>query len=187
VADVTGEGVAAALQMANFQAAVRVTLAEFDDPGELLTRWNRFICGNANTSRFITCVLALIDPRSRKVSVGSAGHFAPLLIRAEGLVPEEMLVDAGYPLGIDANTAYSSTAHDLGADPCLLFCYTDGITEAFDANGHAFGRDRLVKVLAEQTDLNPHAMIKHLRKQVTAFVGPAEQSDDITMLAASVG
>lgn len=187
VADVTGEGVGAALVMANFQAAVRVTLPETDDPGELLTRWNRFLCGNSSAGRFITCILTLIDPKSHSVRIGSAGHFSPVLIRADGAPPRELDVDGGLPLGVDEGFAFPSTVHELGRDPFLLFCYTDGVTEAFDSKGTQFGSERLLKALAERGDLNPQAMVRQVRKQVSAFVGPAEQSDDITLLSAWVG
>ncbi len=187
IADVTGEGVAAAMQMANFQAAVRVTLADFEDPGELLSRWNRFICGNSPSPRFITCVLVLIDLASHRVHLGSASHAPPLLMRASAPAPQELTLDGGLPLGVDNDATFASTTHELGPDPFLLFCYTDGVTEAFNADGQMFGHERLLAGLAERTDLNPQALIKQVRKQVSSFVGPAEQSDDLTMLAISVG
>jgi sigma-B regulation protein RsbU (phosphoserine phosphatase) len=187
VADVTGEGVAAALLMANFQAAVRVTLAATDDPGELLSRWNRFICGNSSASRFITCALALLDPKARTMRIGSAGHFVPVLIRADGAAPRELEVDSGFPLGVTADATFASTTHELGGDSGLLFFYTDGVTEAFDDQGRPFGNERLIHGLSERGDLNPQALIKRMRKQVATFVGPAEQSDDLTMLAVWLG
>ncbi len=187
VADVTGEGVAAALQMANFQAAVRVTLAESDDPGDLLAKWNRFICANSTASRFITCGLALLDLRSRSVCVGSAGHFAPLLLRADSAPPRELTAEGGFPLGVAADATFPSARHEIGAEPFLLFCYTDGVTEALDGDGQTFGHDRLLKALADRADLNPHALVKQVRKQVATFVGPAEQSDDLTMLCIWAG
>ncbi len=186
IADVTGEGVAAALQMANLQAAVRVSITEADDPGTLLTRWNRFLCQNATRSRFITCLLALVDPASHVVSFASAGHWPPLVARGVGTPPQELDSDAAFPLGVDADTQFPSTRVDIGPDPFVLFCYTDGVSEALDSAGQPFGRERLLRSLADRTDLNPAALVKHVRKQVAGFVGPAEQSDDITMLAAWV-
>ncbi len=187
IADVTGEGVAAALQMANLQAAVRFSLHETDDPAVLLARWNRFLCQNAPGSRFITCLLALLDPRSHSVCFASAGHWAPLVVRGAGTPPRELDSDSGYPLGVDVESTFQSTTVELGPEPFLFFCYTDGVSEALDPTGNPFGRDRLMKALADRTDLNPTAIVKHVRKQVTAFVGPAEQSDDLTMLAVWVG
>jgi len=183
IADVTGEGVAAALQMANFQAAVRVSLSDATDPAELLTRWNRFLCQNATRSRFITCLLALVDPRSHSVCFASAGHWPPLIARGVGTLPSELDSDSGFPLGVVEDTTFQSTTVELGPEPFVLFCYTDGVNEALDSAGQSFGQERLLQAIADRTDLNPSTIVKHVRKQVTGFVGPAEQSDDLTMLA----
>ncbi len=183
VADVTGEGVAAALQMANFQAFARVTVTESDDPGQLLARWNQFICANTTRSRFITCLLMLVDAKARTVQAASAGHCSPFVVRADGGSALELTVDSGYPLGVVENQAYSSALHELGSGNAALFCYTDGISEALDGSGQVFGRERLLEALCTKGELNPQALIKHVRKQVAAFVGAAEQSDDITMLS----
>ncbi|UCE60559.1 MAG: SpoIIE family protein phosphatase [Phycisphaerales bacterium] len=186
VADVTGEGVAAALLMANLQAVVRVTIPGSESPGELLTRWNKLICSNTDTSKFITCVLALIDPRTHQMRIASAGHFAPLITRPTQEKVEELGVEAGYPLGIDCAAEYPTVAVDLGPGAFTAFYYTDGVIEAFDTAGDSFGKERLLEALVERADLNPQALVKQLRKGVSSFVGGAPQSDDITLLAARI-
>jgi len=183
IADVTGEGVAAALQMANLQAAVRVSLGDADDPAELLTRWNRFLCQNATRSRFITCLLALVDPQSHSVCFASAGHWGPLVAHGIGTPPRELESDSGFPLGVAEDSKFQSTTVELGPEPFVMFCYTDGVSEALDSAGQPFGQERLFQAIADRMDLNPTAIIKQVRKQVAGFVGPAEQSDDLTMLA----
>jgi len=186
VADVTGEGVAAALMMANFQAAVRVSIEQHDDPAELLAIWNRFLCRNSGGTKFITCLLALIDPVTRTVRVSSAGHQAPLLVRGD-VPPCELATEGGFPLGIEVEATFESCECPLGSSSLTLFCYTDGVTEALDVNGEPFGTERLLAAIAEHHDLQPQALIRHVRKQVVAFVGAAPQSDDITMLAVWLG
>lgn len=186
VADVTGEGVSAALLMANFQAAVRVTIEEHEDPAELLALWNKFLCRNSGRSKFITCLLGLVDPIARTVRISSAGHHSPLLIR-EASPPEELATEGGFPLGIDADATFASSVSPLGDTPVTLFSYTDGITEALDAAGAPFGLERLLAAAGENRDLNPQTLLRHIRKQVTSFVGAAPQSDDITMLGVWVG
>jgi len=186
IADVTGEGIAAALLMANLQAAVRVTIDETDDPGVLLTRWNKLICRNTTASKFITCVLALIDPANRRVRFANAGHCPPLLVRAS-TAPTEAPVESHYPLGIDENADYQSGEIELGAEPVVFFCYTDGVIEAMNTDGEHFELSRLIEAFGPRTDLNPTALVKNVRKSVTSHVGSARQSDDITMLAVRVG
>ena len=97
--------------------------------------------------------------------------------------PRELDSDSGFPLGVAEESQFLSTTVELGPEPFVLYCYTDGVSEALDSTGEPFGRKRLLQALADRTDLNPSTMVKHVRKQVTGFVGPAEQSDDITMLA----
>jgi sigma-B regulation protein RsbU (phosphoserine phosphatase) len=128
-------------------------------------------------------VLALVDPRSHTVCFASAGHWPPLVARGVGTPAAELESDAAFPLGVAEDTQFPSTTVELGPEPFVLFCYTDGVSEALDSAGQPFGRERLLQALAERTDLNPNAIVKHVRKQVTGFVGPAEQSDDLTMLA----
>ncbi|MHC4696210.1 MAG: SpoIIE family protein phosphatase [Planctomycetota bacterium] len=184
VADVTGEGAAAALLMANLQAAVRVTIAQADDPGASLAAWNRLICANTDASKFITCVLGLIDPQSRRIRVASAGHFPPLVTRATVDTVQELVVDAGYPLGIVPEAEYATADIDLGSEPFTVFCYSDGIIEAMSAEEEQFGHQRLLDLLVERRELTPPALVKQVRKSVASFVEGARQSDDITLLAA---
>ncbi len=196
VADVTGEGVAAALLMANLQAAVRVTidrleagpLPRADDPGELLTQWNRLICSNTDASKFITCILVLIDPQSHTLRFATAGHHPPFIGRGTGTRPEELAAaESTFPLGVVERAEFRTVDVEMGADPFLFLCYTDGVTEAMNAEDTPFGRERLIEVLAAQPDLDPKALVKHVRKSVADFVGGARQSDDITLLAGRVG
>lgn len=184
MADVTGEGVAAALLMANLQAAVRATIHEADDPATLLKRWNGLICRNTELSKFITCVLALIDPASHEVKLASAGHCRPLIARGAGVSPEELELDSGFPLGVVEAAEFVTRTVHLGPEPLALFCYTDGVTEAMSIRGEQFGMSRLLKALADLSDLNPQAMVRHVRQEVVRFTKGAPQSDDITMLAA---
>lgn len=187
VADVTGEGAAAALLMANLQAAVRVTIQDVDDPAELLTRWNSLIYRNTHSSKFITCVLVLIDPASHRIDFATAGHCPPLLVRGDQGPPEELVITPTYPLGVVEEAQYTTEHVELGPEECTLFCYTDGVPEAMNLQGQAFGMQRLLDLLRDRRDVNPQALVKQARKSVTSFAAGADQSDDITILAARVG
>ena len=187
IADVTGEGVPAALLMANLQAAVRVTIDQTDDPGALLGQWNNLICRNTDSSKFITCLLALIDLDSRTIRFASAGHCTPFIVRPAGEAVEELASEAGFPLGVVDETGFETATVELGPDPFLFFCYTDGVIEAMNPDGGYFGVDRLREILTELRDQNPQSLVKQVRKHVTRFTAEGKQSDDITLLAAQVG
>jgi len=183
IADVTGEGVAAAMLMANLQAAVRVTAPAEDDPGALLTQWNRLIFQNTEVSRFVTCMVGVVDPARRVVRLASAGHPPPLFRHGAGTAWTEMDVEGGYPLGIQADVAYTTQRLELGERDCAMFCYTDGVIEAMNATQELWTRDRLVASLEGTSDNEPGGIIIEVRKQIAAFCREAAQSDDITMLA----
>jgi sigma-B regulation protein RsbU (phosphoserine phosphatase) len=186
IADVTGEGVSAAMLMANLQAAVRVTISETDDPGQLLTKWNKLVCLNAASARFITCLLALVDPATKKMRVGNAGHWPPIQIR-EGSAPMALEIDGGYPLGVDEGAVFTAIEVDLGAAPSMLLSFTDGVIEAINTAGETYNHDRLLTMLARKSYSDPQALIKAVRKDVSEFAGEAQQSDDITMVGLRIG
>jgi len=183
IADVTGEGVAASLLMANLQAAVRVTLTDVDDPGDMLTRWNRLIHGNTDASKFITCLVAILEPESRRIRIASAGHPPPQLVSGAQPPCRTLEFEHGYPLGVAADTQYVTARIDLGPSPCTLFCCTDGVFEAMDSAKHEFGDTRMQNVLSGRDSIDPQKMIDDMWQAIKDFAGPAPQSDDVTMLA----
>ncbi len=186
MADVTGEGIAAALLMANLQAAVRMTIETNDDPGALLAYWNQLMCRNTDDSKFITCLLVQIEPKTHRLRFASAGHHLPLLLRDSQEKPEELMVEPGFPLGIEESVSFPTMTFDPGPGPFGLFCYTDGVIEAMDNDQQQFGTDRLLDALVELHTLDPTPLVKGVRKQVSAFAADAKQSDDITILAARI-
>lgn len=187
IADVTGEGIPAALIMANLQAVVRATIGENDDPGTLLSRWNDLVHRNTDSSKFVTCLLALIDAPGHRISIAGAGHCPPVILRPGRAAPEELSLEPTYPLGIVPDAEFATTVIEPGDDPFVLFTYTDGVIEAMNQHGQQYSTQRLLDLLAERTDTNPQPLVKQIRKSVTAFVDGAKQSDDITILAAAIG
>ena len=185
MADVTGEGIPAALLMANLQAAVRVTVSDDATPGQLLTRWNRQVHANTDSSRFVTCVVARIEPALQQLQLASAGHHLPLLCGQAGADVRELECDAALPLGVRADEQYETTALPLPDAPATMVCYTDGVIEALSAAGELFGKGRLVDYL-QQADGDPHDVVHGVRKAVEEFSRGAPQSDDITLLAARI-
>lgn len=183
LADVTGEGVAASLLMANLQAAVRVTLPGRDELGVLLGEWSRLIYQNTEPSKFVTCLLAVVDPATRRLTLANAGHHQPYLIRPSGGSCGELEADAGFPLGVVEQAEYATQSIDLGPEPCTLFCYTDGVIEAMNDPGDTFTFERMAEVLGSLDDPDPGETIMRVREAVHSFCGGAAQSDDVTMLA----
>ena len=183
VADVTGEGVAAALLMSNLQAAVRLTLAGEADLAVLLSQWNRLTHQNTEASKFVTCLVGVVDPRSRQLALADAGHHPPYVVRVATGECFEVPCEPGYPLGVVGKADYMTQWLDLGPEPCTLFCYTDGVIEAMNPAGDQFTRSRMVQALHAAGDVAPDELIDQMGNSVAEFCGEAAQSDDITMLA----
>ena len=183
IADVTGEGIPASLLMANLQAAARVTIDTERDPGSLLTAWNRLICANTDSFKFITCLIAVVTPGTGEIALASAGHYMPLVYAAGRTEPEDLDVEPGYPLGVMDDAVYATAHLKIDRLPFLLLTFTDGVSEAMDPDRKQFGTDRLRRALANLPHDDPQAVVRGVRRAVSEFARGAPQSDDITLLA----
>lgn len=183
IADVTGKGVAASLLMSNLQAAVRMTLPDSTDLGALVGRWNRLIYSNTDATKFITCLVAIVDPKFRTMSFVTAGHHWPIQLFGDTRPPRVLDASSDYPLGVVAEAEYTAHNIDLGQPPCIIFAHTDGVHEAMDPDNVEFGEQRMREVLASCDKLDPHQTLKTMRKAIAAHCRDAPQSDDITMIA----
>ncbi len=141
IADVVGKGIPAALLMSNLQAAVRAFATGAAQPAELCQQVNRILCGHIAEGRFISFFYCLIDGDEGTLSYANAGHYPPILVRADGTV--ERLSVGGAVLGVFPEGAYEQGQTPLHTGDRLVL-YTDGITEANDANGEEFGEERLI-------------------------------------------
>ncbi|NOX58523.1 MAG: SpoIIE family protein phosphatase [Planctomycetes bacterium] len=182
IADVTGEGVAASLLMANLQAAVRITLPHCTSTGELLTQWNDLICANTDASRFITAIVGILNPATRALDLGVAGHHMPHIVRPNAPCTN-LSAEPEYPLGVIEDVKFESTQIVLDPGPCTLVTYTDGIIEAMNDEAEQYGTERTMAFLETVADLPPQKMVDKLRQDVKRFSENQPQGDDITILA----
>jgi sigma-B regulation protein RsbU (phosphoserine phosphatase) len=124
--------------------------------------------------------LGVMDLSTGVVRYCNAGHNPPILIRngqAQLLDTEPSLL-----LGIEMEAAY--TAHELTLSPGdTIFLYTDGLTEAENVQKELFGERRALATAAAHAAMTVQEQLEEMRSSVQAFVGDAEQSDDLTLLA----
>ena len=180
IADVAGKSIPAALLMATLQASLRTIAGEGAPLGELVVRLNHYACAHSlDGRRFTTAVLAEYDPAARRLTYVNAGHNPPILRRAGG--DTEKLDVGGLPLGISAEGGYETADIELRTGDALIL-YTDGVIEAFDANGSEFGEPRWLDAIRSLPDWNAQESLQFLMKRVDEFVGATRQSDDITCL-----
>jgi len=178
IGDVAGKGAAAALVMANLQAAVKA-LAEQDlSPLDLCRRVNRILCENCETGRFVTFFCAALDTADRSLRYVNAGHNPPIVVKPNGSMLK--LGDGGPVLGEFPDWSAAQGEIQLGAGDRIIL-YTDGITEAANSAGDEYGGDRLGALASayrheSAADLHARVMADAIR-----FAGGAFH-DDATLL-----
>ncbi len=130
---------------------------------------------------FVTGIAGLLDTTTGQLALASAGHDAPFLF-GRGRDPVQPDLSAGLPFGLMDGTDYAVAELTLAPGDRLCL-FTDGITEAMNAEGALFGLDRLRDALAEApADADSEAVVAHIRAQVAAFTDGAAQSDDLTVM-----
>lgn len=180
VADVAGKSIPAALLMATFQASLKTLSATHSTLLELVMGMNRYACTNSQGGlRFTTAFVAEFDPSTRALEYVNAGHNNPVLRRSSGEI--ERLTTGGLPLGIQAEAPCSAAQVVLSSGDWLVI-FTDGLVEAENQTGEAYGEDRLLAVLQSGIGLTPEVMLQRMITEVNAFVGATPQHDDITCM-----
>ncbi len=181
IADVAGKGMPAALLMSNLQAAVRAFAqgtAEPAPPATICSNVNRLLCRHMVSGRFITFCFAWIDPARQSLVYANAGHNPPLLLHRDGEIVR--LGEGGMVMGVFADAAFKQAELPLQPGDRLLF-YTDGITEAPNADGEEFGEDRLEAAGRTAPDRSAEAIKDHVLAQLAAFTG-GTFADDATLI-----
>lgn len=181
IADVVGKGIAAALLMANVQAAVKAFALENVPPSEICTQLNRVLCSNLALGKFVTFFYCVIDTTARTLTYSNAGHCFPLLHRSGGNT--EALGEGGIVLGIFPDSKYWDVA--VRFDPgnkVLLF--TDGITEATNTREEEYGEARLRQRLDSDSSSETAAMHRKMMQEVTDFC-QGNFADDATLVLVS--
>jgi sigma-B regulation protein RsbU (phosphoserine phosphatase) len=178
IGDVSGKGVPAALVMAVTQAMFRTVSAHESSPANIVMQLNASQAENNDSNMFVTLFVGTLNLNNGHLRYCNAGHDAPLLIgQGIGLLP----CAPNLPIGVIGDWKFSEQEADIYAGT-TIFLYTDGLTEAEDYSHQQFGEDRIMKV-AEQYPPTPQQLIEVMTQAVHDFVGQAEQSDDLTMLA----
>ena len=179
VGDVSGKGVPASLLMAVTRALFRTISNHEAMPDRIAGGINDTVNDNNNADMFVTLFIGVLDLPTGRLRYTNAGHDAPLLIDAQGARIGFLPVDPNLPAGVIPGWKYSS--QETIVDPqTTIFLYTDGLTEAENTEHGQFGEQRL---LDTARPLKPKQLLETMTTAVHDFVGPAEQSDDITMMA----
>ena len=184
IADVVGKGIPAALLMSNLQASVRAFATEATEPRELCQQVNRILCGHIAEGRFISFCYCVLDTDIGLLTYSNAGHYPPIIVRADGTV--ERLAAGGPVLGVFPDARYEQGQVKVGSGDRLVL-YTDGITEAHarDSDDDEFGEERLVNLAQQHRACGALALQERLNEAVVAFTGGRFQDDATLMVIAA--
>jgi serine phosphatase RsbU (regulator of sigma subunit)/anti-sigma regulatory factor (Ser/Thr protein kinase) len=177
VGDVTDKGVPAALVMARTHSILRAEASRTDSPGEILARANELLVPEMPARMFVTCLFAILDPRTGRIVLANAGHNLPYVRTDDGVVE---LRATGMPLGLISDSHYNETEGVIAPGSNVLL-YSDGLVEAHDPGQQMFGFPRLREAMT--IDDAGSELLDRLLEDLRTFTGPDwEQEDDITLV-----
>ena len=183
IADVSDKGVPAALSMMSSRTLIKGSAIGHAQPREVLAEVNDLLEQDNVSAMFVTALYAVYDPRTGELAYASAGHDPPILVRSNGSA--EMLPNTqGIALGIMPGYSFKQKCVKLGPGDRIAM-FTDGVTEARNADEEQFGKHRLISALENLTPGNARHTTSAILSAVQEFVSGAPQSDDITCLALS--
>ena len=179
VADVTGKGIPAAILMADSRALIHAAADHGGDPADTLARVNRILVAERASGLFVTVAHAVLDGRTGRLRLASAGHDPVHVLRADGRL--EILDPPGRLIGMVDDIV--ATSIEIGLEPGDAWIgHTDGVTEARDSNAAFYGEDRFRALLVALAGRPADEIVRAIATDVASFRAAAEPSDDLTLL-----
>ena len=182
IGDVSGKGVPASLFMAVTRSLFRNISQHVSQPAHIVNALNQAQSEGNDTNMFVTLFVGALDLKTGTLRYCNAGHDAPLLMSSGvTLLP----CDCNLPIGVIADFNFEQQEITL-EQTTTIFLFTDGLNEAENIDHAQFGDERIMEIATSLTTdhlLQPTHVIRHMTDAVHTFVGTAEQSDDLTMLA----
>jgi sigma-B regulation protein RsbU (phosphoserine phosphatase) len=189
IADVAGKGTSAALYMAELKGLVLSLSQIYQSPRQLLIEANRILSENLDSRSFITMTYAVLDLANSSMTYARAGHTPLIYFSGQGTpAAAQVLVPNGMVLGLRIDGAAAKFAELLEEDHLslrtgdVIVFYTDGITEAMNSSSDLFGESRLSRIVEEHGHLESGELRERILREIEAFVGAADQHDDMTMI-----
>lgn len=186
VGDVAGKGIPAAVLMASLQASLRTQLAGSSGSlAQLIAVFNDTVCQSVSPGRYSTLFCGLYHPLSGELTYVNAGHVAPFLFRLGSGVPDR-LEAGGPPVGLFRGVSYTIGRANLGEGD-LLFCCSDGLSEAVNAADEMWEDRDVVRLINELLDAgvlaagNSTTLVDSVVRAAKEFMGEAAAADDMTV------
>jgi serine phosphatase RsbU (regulator of sigma subunit) len=176
--DIAGKGIAAGMWFTNLAGLLQSYGQPDSDPAQIASEVNRHLCYLRPVAPFATAFLAQIDCNLGVLNYCNAGHFPPILLRANG---ETVLLETGGPL-LGAIEKAEFRSGELVLEPGdTLFAYSDGVLECRDAAGEEFGLERLMDALRSARQPSAHATLMVLLAGLQDFANGSPICDDVSL------
>ena len=184
IADVSGKGVPAALFMTITRTLLKATAQFVAEPTRCVAQLNDLLAAENEQMMFVTLFYGVLRLDSGELRYVNAGHNPPYVLHGDG---RAVLLARTGGVAVAVSEGFAYREGNLRLRPGeQLFLYTDGVTEAFDADGQEYGDARLSTALhaaLAATDHRPEDVVGHVLADVHAFERGAPQADDITCVA----
>lgn len=179
VGDVSGKGIAAGIFMAMTRTLLRAIARPGMSPALILTQLNTELCRDNDACLFVTMILGIVDVSTGELVCGLGGHNAPVHVTRESARLGPL---GGAPLGLMPDAKFAEWRPELASGDALLV-YTDGVPEALDESRQLFTNERFLSALRPVVPSSSRGLVREVEKALAAFVGEAERSDDVTLMA----
>lgn len=177
--DVSGNGLAASLVMANLQATIRSQALLGSDPAHCLERANKLLYRSTDARTFVSLFYGILDTRNHSLIYANAGQDHPFLLSEND--PPRLLSVHGIALGLRNDASYSADTVSLQTGDVIVV-YSDGISEAVSREKEEFGRDRIRDLVLQNREEPAAAFIEKLFEAVHHHVQDGSPQDDMTAL-----
>ena len=180
IGDVSGKSVPAALVMAVTHSLFLSISSHESNPARIMQSINESLCHSNESNMFVTFFIGVLDLPTGIMRYCNAGHNPPLIVKGDSV--EFLPAKANLPMGVIDDKDYLLQQETVEPETMIVL-YTDGLTEAKNLKRKQFGVERTFKDVKECHDATAKQLIESITKKVNAFVGEAEPSDDLTLLA----
>ena len=179
--DVAGKGVPASLVMSRIATIVTNVMTFVKDVHEAINRINDQMCIRGIEGRFVTFVLIVFDVKTGLMTIGNAGHMPIMIRKTDGTVEEFGEEAVGVPIGVMEGFPYDVLTRTIEVgETCVI--YTDGVSEAMNANSDLYGVDRLRGLMLASKGGHADELGKTILADVRKFANGHPQNDDITIM-----
>ena len=178
--DVAGKGVPGALIMSRIASCVQTTMAFATSIEQAVAAINNHMCANAVEGRFVTFVLAIIDPVAHHLTLVNGGHMSPMILTPAGSIEEFDSETVGLPIGVMEDYPFEVVERPI-AEGEIFVIFTDGVDEAMNPAGELYTLERMRNFLLagpRQADQLGRALLGDVRE----WADGRDQNDDITIM-----